>query len=211
MGGLFGKKRDPLTARQALERGRAGLEGWAGAASAAPCCLYTAVDDSEQGIGRDGRCTAWHCDFFSPETGECRLIRVESTGVRARTLKEGPVEYVRAVYSLPPPTLPEGWPDSPAWVKAALAAVGDGLPRGEEDRYSPLALLWPSTALRYAREGRLLTREPPGEAAFLCLLAHEDPEDQPTFAVWIDAGGQVVHRDSFTFPALFDHGFSRHW
>lgn len=232
LGKLFGggEAKKPLTAREAVPLAQEALREWSAtqAAAAQMCCVYTSGEDANRELRKDGRCRAWHVDYYMERSRSFYLARVVDGKVkgRERPLSESPVEYVYCVYGAEggeknfaePVPLPAEWIDSDLAARAAFAALERemaGTDRGILDDYIPLSICLPAQYVRYIQpdaSGLQLTQAPPQQLCFAVLLSHIDADDHDSLIVYVDAAtGREAAAEKFRFQAFQTAGFSADW
>jgi len=237
--GFFRKRRGstqgkgPFSAREALTAAEGAINEKhpEDAQVARVCCLYTASLDSEAPIQSDGRCKAWHVDFYSPASRSLFLVRIHKgkTHVRARSWDRTgsrPVAYFFMGYGegvtgnvlVEPIPVGEGWVDS-----LTLAREVDTWSRSrmsEDERtgemYGLSCLGFPAQYLAYLHRPDLRALfpfpDPPSEPAWFVFYSPVDLEDRDSFLLYLDAAtGRITHSAVFRFPAYFNYGSSADW
>lgn len=221
-GKLFGGKgsRAPISAREALPLAQEAAAQWAPAKTPHLCCVYTAPEDSQLSLDREGRCRAWHVDYYLPEEQRFLLVRVQDGKVKKweKARDEKPVEYVYAVYGAKGQAQPDPLPgegiDSGVAVRAIYEACAAEIGSGpDREDYHVFALCLPATHLRHAQAAKPLFAAPPASAVcYGAIVAHIDVEDHDAFAVYVDVRtGHVVQKERFRFPSLVIVGCSADW
>ncbi len=192
-------------------------------------CLYTSVMDANEIMDRDGRCAAWHVDFFLPRSSNLFLVRFEKGRLRHRVKPWGggkgtAVEYVFALHGVPgdprqeagPAALPEDWADSPE-IARALHEFLDPFQRPDHgEPYAPMALCLPGNGLRYLQEEktreRLRLPPPPDRTCITALCATDELYEEDVFLIYLDGStGNILASHPFRFPDLFFFGNSVDW
>ena len=228
-GKLF-KKSDPLSAAEAVARAREALttKRWPPAADAHLWSVYTAVMDSNREITPEGRCVAWHVDFYSPQENAAYVMRIDGEKIKGRDKRPGKgldypsLEHVYACAGdfpgevrLEPREFPKKWPDSTVFAPKAMAYLREQVDEDTFDRYAPVCVLGPAEQFSYLqadRFGKLIRTRPNDTSGFIVLLGSEEVDEADTFAVYTDLkSGEIIHAERFRFPELFDHGYSADW
>jgi len=230
---MFGKlfrKPAPLSAAGAVARAREVLtpQRWPHAADAHLWSVYTAVMDSNREITPEGRCVAWHVDFYAPQENAAYVLRIEGERIKGRDKRPGKgleypsLEYVYACAGdfpgevrLEPHEFPETWADSTVFAPKAMAYVREQVNEDAFERYAPVCILGPAEQFSYLqadRFGKLIRTQPNDTSGFLVLIDSEEVDEADTFAIYMDLkSGEVSYAERFRFPELFNHGFSADW
>jgi len=234
LGKLFGgsaERKQAVSAREALPMAEEAMRGWsaAQAGEAQLCCVYTSVEDANRDVSRDGRCRAWHLDFWFPKTRTFYLVRVTDGRAKGweRPLGRSPVEYVYALYGnedaanpyVEPVAAPADWADTPTVAQAAwevfTATVGKELAPAVLEDYGLRCMCLNAAYLRYRHpsvQPQLLTCALPETPCYAVLITHIDIEDNDSVMVYVDATtGDVAAAERFRFPAYFNYGNSCDW
>lgn len=222
-----------VSAKEAVEQARDAIVERVpeDAAVAKVCCIYTSSLDSNIDIQTDGRCQAWHIDFYSPASGKVYLVRVAKgkTYIRERLWSETerkPVEYVFAIYGktltgseqAEPIMARDNWVDSPDVAVQVDEWVQGQISRSEQEgeMYGLMCLCLPARCLRYLynekARNKLHIPYPPSEPAWAGLYTPMDIEDKDSFLLYLSAeGGKVLQYARFRFPPFFNYGTSGDW
>ena len=210
-------------ARQALEEAYP-VEAGAGYL----CCLYTSVFDSETTILEDGKCRAWHFDFFLPDLQRLFLVRIQQGKIKTRekawekTQKE-PVQYVLALYGMTPqlateegpPRLPENWADTPGLCNRLKQALEPYNSAQHGAQYAPVALCMPAeylVDLQSEERQRRLLFPAPGRGSMAALCTTDELYEEDCFLFYLDAStGEIQQTHAFRYPSLWTFGVSVDW
>lgn len=192
------------------------------------CCLYTCVFDSDITPSNDGRCGAWHFDFFLPDLKMLFLVRIQKGKIKTRERAwdktcKAPVQYAFAIYGMTPQS---GMPQEPFrlrgdWADSTL--IHDNLKKALEPHYSPdhveeyapILLCMPGEYLidLQSDERRNLLQFPsPGRQSIAALCTTDELSDEDCFLFYLDAAtGKIEQTHVFRYPDYFNFGTSVDW
>ena len=219
-----------LTAREGYEIARQKLmEAYpAEAGTGYLCCLYTSVYDSDIIISDEGKCQAWHFDFYLPSLKMLFLVRIQKGKIKTRErawdkTKRAPVQYVSARYGMDlqlgmreePLRLRENWSDTPRICNNLKKALEPHYSPEHGEDYAPITLCMPAEYLidlQSEERLRSLHFPSPGQNSIAALCTTDELYEEECFLFYLDAStGEIQQTHIFRYPNLWNFGASMDW
>ena len=219
-----------LTAREGYEIAKQTLmEAYpAEAGTGYLCCLYTSVFESEFMLSDEGKCQAWHFDFFLPDLKRVFLVRIQKGKVKTRErawdkTQKAPVQYDFALYGMTPELgmreeplrLRENWADTPQICNSLKRALEPHYSPEHGEEYTPVTLCLPAEYLidLQSDERLKLFHFPfPGQNSIVALCTTDEVCEEDCFLFYIDVStGEIQQTHIFRYPNLWNEGASIDW
>ena len=192
------------------------------------CCLYTSVLDSNITISEEGKCQAWHFDFFLPSLKRLFLVRIQKGKIKTREkawdkTKKAPVQYTSALYGMTPHLgmkeeplrLRENWADTPQICNSLKRALEPHYSPKHGEEYAPVTLCMPAEYLidlQSVERLKVFHFPFPGQNNIVALCTTDEVCEEDCFLFYIDAStGEIQQTHMFRYPKLWNEATSKDW